>query len=604
MNRAAKQRALFVCSLLAGVFTVFSARLIKLQVADHADYVRNEADKHVTRQIIYARRGTITDVNGEPLAQNEPTRRVIADGKLIQQPAAVAELLAGPLEWTKPEQKAELLKKLQRRQFSEVAGTDIASRYIVLKKDVPERNASQIANDMAAAKQHGIFFEPDSIRRYPNNSLLSHVIGFTNGENIGADGIESTMDEYLRGHDGYRFVEHDREGRELVLYRGQERAARNGGNVRLTIDMQLQNIVETELDAAMKQFKPHCAVCVMMRPQTGEILAMASRPDFNPNEINLVPKDVSKNPLTNPFINRAIASSYEPGSTLKIVATSAALNERIVKRDTMIFCENGYYSRFKLRDSHPLGELSVTDVLVKSSNIGVCKLAVQLGEQKFYEYVRKFGFGDQTGVGLPGEENGILDPPYRWSKISISRIPMGHEINVTALQMVAAMSAVANGGNLMIPQIVREVTDEDGNVVRSITPTIVRRVASAETMQVVRDALVQVVSPKGTAPLAHVAGFKVGGKTGTAQVIEGKGYSRDHHRTSFVGFLPAEAPEFTCLVMLDQPETEHNKDMGGLVCAPVFSRIAEHAARYLNLTPAPEATPFGSLSQNEKARAR
>lgn len=605
MNRAAKQRALFVCSLLAGVFTVFSAKLIELQVAEHGEYVRNEADKHVTKQMIYARRGTITDVHGEPLAQNEPTRRVIADGKLIENSGTVAALLAAPLEMTRPGQKAELLKKLERRQFSEVAGADIASRYIVLKKDVPEANAAQIANAMTAAKQHGIFFEPDSIRRYPNNSLLSHVIGYTNGENNGVDGIERTMDESLRGRDGYRFVEHDREGRELVLYRGQERAARNGSNVRLTIDMQLQNIVETELDTAMKQFKPHCAVCVMMRPQTGEILAMASRPDFNPNEINRIPKELVKDPNTNPFINRAIASSYEPGSTLKIVAISAALNERVVGPDTMIFCENGYYARFKLKDSHPLGELSATDVLVKSSNIGACKLAVQMGEQKFYEYVRKFGFGDPTGIDLPGEENGILEPPYRWSKISISRIPMGHEINVTALQMTAAMSAVANGGNLMMPQIVRDVTDDEGNVVSPLKPAVVRRVASEETMRIVRDALVRVVSPKGTAPLAHVAGFKVGGKTGTAQVIEGKGYSRDHHRVSFVGFLPAEAPEFTCIVMLDQPETEHNKDMAGLVSAPIFSRIAERAARYLGLTPEPEAAPFGAaLSQNERAHAR
>jgi cell division protein FtsI (penicillin-binding protein 3)/stage V sporulation protein D (sporulation-specific penicillin-binding protein) len=377
--------------------------------------------------------------------------------------------------------------------------------------------------------------------------------------------------------------------------------------VRLTIDMQLQNIVETELDTAMKQFKPRFAVCIMMRPQTGEILAMASRPNFNPNDITAASKVAENDANMNPFINRAIASSYEPGSTFKIVATTAALNERLVNPATTIFCENGYFTRYKLRDHNNYGDLSVSDILIKSSNIGVCKLAVQLGEQKFYGYVRKFGFGDQTGIGLPGEEKGILEPPYRWSKISISRIPMGHEINVTGLQITSAMSAVANGGNLMMPQIVRDVTDDDKNVVLSFTPTVVRRVADEKTMNEVRDALVKVVGPKGTAPLAHVAGFKVAGKTGTAQVIEGKGkgYSRDHHRTSFIGFMPAEAPEFTCLVMLDEPETEHNKDMGGLVCAPIFSRIAERSAQYLNLTPEPEATPYGKeLSLNGKPSAR
>jgi cell division protein FtsI (penicillin-binding protein 3)/stage V sporulation protein D (sporulation-specific penicillin-binding protein) len=603
MNRAAKQRALFVCCLLAAVFTVFSAKLIQLQVSEHAVYVRDDASHKEIKQPIYARRGMITDVNYESLAQNEPTRRVLADGSLIKDHSTVAEILAGPLG----RKKSDLIEKLKRTKISETTGVAIPSRYIVLQKDVPETNAEQIADAMNEQKQRGIFFEPDSIRRYPNNALLAHVIGYTDGANSGVDGIEKTMDEYLRGHDGYRFVEHDREGRELVLYRGQERAARNGCKVRLTIDMQLQNIVEIELDTAMKQFKPNFAVCVMIRPQTGEILAMASRPNFNPNDINSIPEKVRIDPLTSPLINRAIASSYEPGSTFKIVATTAALNERLVKPETMIFCENGYFPRYKLKDSHPHADLSVSEVLVKSSNIGVCKLAVQLGEQKFYEYVRRFGFGDQTGVGLPHEENGILAPPYRWSKISISRLPMGQEINVTALQITAAMSAIANGGNLMMPQIIRDVTDENDNVLRTLTPTVVRRVAGEEAVRSVRDALVQAVGPKGTAPLAHVSGFKVGGKTGTAQVLEGqgKGYSHDRHRTSFVGFMPAEAPEFTCLVMIDEPETEHRKDMGGLVCAPIFSRIAERAARYMNLTPDPEATPYGTeLSLNGKPHAR
>jgi cell division protein FtsI/penicillin-binding protein 2 len=602
MNRTAKWRALIVCSLLAIVFTVFSAKLICLQVNEHAEYVRNDADNHVLKQPIYARRGTITDVHDEPLAQNEPTRRVLADGLLIKDRAAMAALLKGPLEM----KSSELIEKLKRTKYSESTGLTSPCRYIVLKKDVPETNAEQIADAVTAAKQRGIFFEPDSIRRYPNNALLAHVIGFTNGANQGVDGIERTMNEYLSGHDGYRFIERDREGREIVLYRGQERAARNGSKVRLTVDMQLQSIVEAELDTAVKQFKPHYAICVMMRPQTGEILAMASRPTFNPNDIAAVSDKATLNADTNPFIDRAIASSYEPGSTFKIVATTAALNERSVNPGTIIFCENGYFTRYKLRDHNNYGDLSVSDILVKSSNIGVCKLAVQLGEQKFYEYVRRFGFGEQTGIDLPGEQRGILEPPYRWSKISISRIPMGQEINVTAVQIVAAMSAVANGGNLMMPQIIHDVIDDEGNVLRSLKPTIVRRVADEKTMNSVRDALEQVVGPRGTATLARVAGFKVAGKTGTAQVTEAKGgaYSHDHHRTSFIGFMPADAPEFTCLVMLDEPETEHGKDMGGLVCAPVFSRIAERAARYMGLTPDPEAAPFATAQAGSGAKLR
>ena len=580
MNRIPRRRALFVSCLLVAVFTVFSARLIGLQVGRHQQFVSSEADKHVNKQILFAWRGSIMDARGEPLAQNEPTRRVIADAALIRDREAAAALLAGPLEIP----KAELLKKLRRRVFSEAIGKEMPCRYIVLKKDVPAARAEEIANAVETAKIRGIFSEQDSMRRYPNGSLLCHVIGYTNGENAGVDGIERTMDDFLRGNDGYRFFEHDRTGRELVLYRGQERAPRNGHHVKLTVDLGLQNIVETELDAAMKQFRPKVGVIVMMRPRTGEILALANRPHFDLSDLNGVPKEAMR--------NRAISDSYEPGSTFKIVATAAALTERIVKPTNLIYCENGYFGSYRLRDHSPHGELSVSDVLVKSSNIGVCKLALQLGDRKFYEYVRKFGFGERTNIALPGEENGILELPHRWSKLSISRLPMGHEINVTPLQMTAAMSAIANRGWLMLPQIVREVADADGNVVRTIQPQQVRQVASAEAADAVRDALVRATGPKGTAPLAHVSGFQVAGKTGTAQVIDGKGYSHERHRTSFVGFMPADAPEFTCLVMLDEPQTARGQDMGGLVCAPIFSRIAEKSARYLGLAPRPEPNPF------------
>jgi len=582
MDNAAKRRALWVCAGLALVFTIFSGKLVALQVLQHAHYIRSDGDKHVNKQILFARRGTITDAQGEPLAQNEPTRRVIADAALIRDHAAMAALLEGPLQIP----RAQLLAKLRRRVFSEAVGKEIPCRYIVLKKDVPETVAEALAKTLEEGKERGVFFESDSMRRYPNGSLLCHVTGYTNGENTGIDGVELTMDHYLRGNDGYRFVEHDRTGRELVLYRGEERAPRNGHNVKLTIDMGLQSIVETELDIAVKQFRPKMAVILMMRPDTGEVLALANRPHFDLNNLNGVSKAAMR--------NRAITDSYEPGSTFKIVVTAAALTERFVRPETPIFCENGYFGRYKLRDHHSYGSLSVSDILVKSSNIGVCKLALQLGEQKYYDYVRKFGFGESTDIALPGEEKGILEPPHRWTKLTISRIPMGHEINVTPMQITAAMSAVANGGKLMMPQIIREVTDADGAVVRTLQPQEVRRVASVEAMKAVNDALVLAASPKGTAALAHVSGFKVAGKTGTAQVIEGpgKGYSHDRHRTSFCGYMPADAPEFTCLVMLDEPQTERGKDMGGLVCAPIFSRIAERAARYLGLTPEPEAVPF------------
>jgi cell division protein FtsI (penicillin-binding protein 3)/stage V sporulation protein D (sporulation-specific penicillin-binding protein) len=595
-----KIRSLCASTLLAGIFTTFSGRLIEIQVAKHEYYSSLAARKNVERQPIYAKRGVILTADGEPLAQNEPVKRVLADAALIKDAGAVADILAPLLELP----RKEVLEKLQRTVMSETLGRRVPCRYIVVKKDVSEAVALKLNTALTEAKLRGIFFEQDFHRIYPNDRMLSHVVGYVNSESLGVAGIEQSMEQYLHGENGYRYFEHDRTGKELVLYRGQERAPRHGQSVRLTIDIGLQKIVEAELDEAMKQFKPKFAVALLQRPQTGEILAMATRPAFDPNN---VPKNPEKedDAHTNPLINRAIAASYEPGSTFKIVAAGGSLTERLTTPETMVQCENGYFARYKLKDHHPYGELSVTDILVKSSNIGACKLAVQLGEQRYYEYVRKFGFGEKTGIVLPGEENGLLEPPHRWTKLySISRIPMGHEITVTPIQSVSSMSVIANGGRLMMPQIVREIIDDSGNVIETVPPQPVRTVLSPSATEAVRHALTQVVSEKGTARLAAVKGFKVAGKTGTAQVYNKDGsVSREKHRVSFVGFMPADAPEFTGIVMLEQPETLHGQDMGGLIAAPIFSRIAERAARYLGLQPEPELLTGEAVTQNDKVRS-
>ncbi len=598
--RGPKIRSLCATVLLAAVFTGLSWRLIEIQVAGHEHYSELAARKNVERRPIYAKRGVILTADGESVAQNEPVKSVIADGFLLTDHGAVADILAPVLEIP----RGELITKFQRKITSE-SGIEVACRYIVLKKEVPELLARKLGDALSAAKLRGIFFEQGFRRIYPNGRMLSHVVGYANSQNLGVAGIEQTMEQYLHAEDGYRYFEHDRTGKELVLYRGQERAPRHGQSVRLTVDIGLQKIVEAELDEAMLQFKPKFAVAMLQRPDTGEILAIASRPTFDPNDI---PKNVDNegDGYTNPLINRAIAASYEPGSTFKIVAAGGSLTERLTTPETAIQCENGYFARYKLKDHHPYGALSVNDILVKSSNIGVCKLAIQLGEQRFYEYVRKFGFGEKTGIVLPGEENGLLEPPHRWTKLySISRIPMGHEIAVTPIQSVSSMSVIANGGRLMVPQIVREILDSDGRVIETVRPQPVRTVLSASAAEALRSALTQVVSIKGTARLAAVKGFNVAGKTGTAQVYNKDGsVSREKHRVSFVGFMPAEAPAFTGIVMLEQPQTAHGQDMGGLVAAPIFSRIAERAARYLGLQPEPELLTGDVVTQNDKVRTR
>ncbi len=281
----------------------------------------------------------------------------------------------------------------------------------------------------------------------------------------------------------------------------------------------------------------------------------------------------------------------EPGSTFKIVTTAGALAQKLVTPETGIYCENG---RFKyggktLHDHHPYGELSVKDILVKSSNIGVAKLGIQLGDQKLYEYVRRFGFGERTGVLMPGEIGGVVHPPHRWSKISITHVPMGHEVGATPLQITTAMCAIANGGRLMMPQIIHDVTDPEGNVVQAFPPVEVRRVIPEKTSAQLRSALAEVVSKRGTAQLAHVPGFKVAGKTGTAQKIGANGtYEHGKYVVSFLGFMPAENPEFVCLVMMDDATAKNELNYGGTLAAPIFARIAEKAARHLDLEPTEE----------------
>lgn len=590
MKTTARSRALITCFGLAGIFTLFSVRLIHVQVAMAEEFTAEAASKHTGKQVIYARRGIIHDIHGEPLAQNEPVKTVVADASLIKDREAFAALIAGPLEV--PE--TVINGQLSRLAKSKLTGKLEPCRYIVLKKDVPETTASRLAQIAVEAKAKGVLanpeairFEQDFIRRYPNGQLLCHVLGFTNGTNMGMDGVERTMEQYLRGNDGFRFIERDRTGREIVPYRGQERDARNGCNVTLTIDMGLQNIVEQELATAVKQYRPKSATVILMKPQTGEILAMATRPNFDLNKQSGVPEDHRR--------NRAITDILEPGSTFKIVTTAAALTERLVRPDTMIFCENGYWDWCKLHDHHPYSDLSVEDILVRSSNIGVGKLAAQLGDQRFYEYARKFGFGERTGVALPGEVGGILHPPHLWSKISLTRLPMGHEVAATPLQIVAATCAIANGGRLMLPQIVHEIVDDEGNTIAKFPPQEVRRVASQKACESVVDALIRVVGKKGTAALAMVPGYDVAGKTGTAQKADENGrMAHEKYVVSFAGFMPAKDPAFVALVIFDEAQAKRGENYGGLVAAPVFSRIGERAARYLGLKPTKIEMPDGT----------
>src|SRR3954454_21698950 len=554
-----------VCLGFTALFSLFSFRLVYLQMIKHDEYAGLAAEKHVYKQPIFAERGSILDANDEVLAHNTPVETVVADASHLNNKAATIPLLRDALE-------------LPADELEEKLGTD--RRYIVLKREVPVAAATALREKLRAANLRGIYFERDTTRIYPNGPMLCHVIGFTDFEHHGIQGVEASMEEYLHGQDGYRYIERNRAGQEIVLYRGQERAPRHGYQVQLTIDLNLQNIVENEIDAAMREFRPKKASIILMRPQTGEILAMANRPNFDLNERSEAKPEEMK--------NRAIIDMMEPGSTFKIVAVAAALNEHKVQPDSTIFCENGVFSfgGSKLHDHKRYGELSVQDILVKSSNIGAAKLAMSVGDQKFYEYIRRFGFGERTGIELPGEIKGLIRPPQAWSKISITRMPMGHEVGVTPLQMTLAMAAIANGGKLMTPRIVKAVTDEEGKIISSLKPIELRQVISPQTARQIGNALRGVVSDRGTAAGAAVPGFTIAGKTGTAEKLGPDGhYERDRFVVSFSGYLPADHPEFVGLVVLDEAQTTPEMNYGGIVAGPIFARIAEKAAQYLDLHP-------------------
>lgn len=599
-------RACLACYGFAAIFTGLSARLVYLAVNKHEYYSTQAKETYYGQVKLPARRGNILDAHGAVLARNEPQKNVIADASLLvyekregkkkvtvdlREP--VAALLAGPLEMT----KEQILRKIKP-----------GDRYAVLKNKISEEAASEIQRLLRAfeLERHphkkekevedfkGIHFEPNFERVYPEKQLLSHVVGFygfdekfdkagksLGGEFRGIEGIERSMNDWLTGQDGWRCFEKDGRGREIVSYRTEERPPRHGANVQLTVDLGLQQIVEAELQKAFDKYKPIKASAVMMNPSTGEVLSMANRPCFDPNEPGKSDAEMR--------FNHAVAGIYEPGSTVKVMTVAGGLNYRKVTLDSYIWCENGrwVYGGKPLRDHHPYGSLSVPQIVEKSSNIGAAKIAVSMGEELFHGWMRNFGFGQFTGIALPGEVRGILAPRHQWSGISITRVAMGHEVAVTPLQLVTATSAIANGGRLMMPQILKRITDDGGNVLAEYGPQEVRRVLSAETCALVNETLLRVTGKKGTASRAHIPGYRIAGKTGTTQKLVDGRYSRSKHVTSFVGYVPAERPAFCLVITLDEAQVPPNEDTGGLIVAPVFKSIAERALQYLHIEPDP-----------------
>lgn len=539
-------------------FTAVSLRLIHIQLIHQEKYKQYAQRKQVGRLVLPARRGNIVDVHGHSLAQTVTVYDVRMDCELIAGVPAMIPRIAKEI--------GVPLFRLQRL-------IDPKNRYLLIK-----RNASQeVVERLRALRVQGLIFEERAIRNYPNQELLANLLGFLNQNQRGAAGIERALDRYLAGIPGERLIDKDGKQRPIAAFTRDEKLPVDGYDVTLTIDLTIQNIVEESLDGIMAEHRPAAAHIIVMRPKTGEILALGNRPTFNPN---FRPANFSL------VRNRCLTDMLEPGSTFKIVTLAAAINEGLISLKDVIDCERGrfFYANEWLRDTQAHDRLTVEEVIMKSSNIGFAKIALMLGADRLYDYAWRFGFGQRTQIlHNQGEAQGILRPVEQWTKLSITRIPIGQEVAATPLQMANAMCAIANGGRLMMPRIIKKITDARGQVQKEFKPQVVRQVITPNTARLVSQALRRVVSHDGTAVAAKIRGFegRVAGKTGTAQKFVDGTYLGNKYLASFIGYFPEEDPEVLILITVDEPG---NKEFyGGRVAAPWFSRIGDQVAEYLGI---------------------
>ena len=600
-KRLQLRRVLLLLGLLGLAFAGLGYRLVDLQVLRH-DELAAKAQQNTQREYWQApRRGNILDTHGNLLATSIFVKTVCADPVLIgiQRPVVV-RALAPLLQMSEADLNQRLLPRLQKNQ----KGETVTNRYVVLQHKVADETWQKIQMTMTNLsfgiderklaradrgalrdlRQSAIFIDPvdDQLRVYPGGPLAAHVIGFTGTENgsnhvsqtVGRDGVELVLNSALSGVAGWRVTQTDRQKRELVALRDEDVQARDGLNVVLTIDAAIQHIVETALTDALQKHTPISITAIVTRPRTGEILAMATLPNFDPNNAGASPTDARR--------DRVISDLMEPGSTFKIVVVSAALNEGAVRLTDAFDCEQGHFAFAGrvLHDHEAFGMLTTESIITKSSNIGAAKIGIRLGENRLFEYAWDFGFGQRTGIPLPGEAKGLLYPVKRWSKVTIAQIPMGQGIAVTRLQMIMAMSAIANDGWLMRPMLVKCLEDHGGNVVQEYAPQRVRHVVNESADRAMVEALKTVVTPDGTAPGAAMKDYTVAGKTGTAQKVENWVYAEHKYISSFIGFFPADDPELCISVVMDEPKEGY---YGGQVCGPVFRDIAERCASYLNI---------------------
>lgn len=571
-------RPRLICSwVLFGLFFVAVAgRAFQLQILQGEDLKRLGARQHLKEWIVLPKRGSLYDRAGEALALSSEAQSVYARPRRIDDPAAVGHSVAKILNLNVTEVQAKLTSD---------------KPFVWIKRQIAPAEAEKI--QALKVDGLGMSFEPN--RYYPQQQLAGHVLGFVNRDSDGMEGLELRYNNFIRGESGSSMAERDALGRRVLVQGVEGLQIPPGGDLYLTLDMSIQHLAEKELEASIVKHRAKAGVAMVVEPHTGEVLALANYPFFNPNNYS------KQSPAERR--NRAVTDSFEPGSTFKTFLAAAALEEGVVAKEDLFYCEMGRYpyGGRVINDTHPHGWLPFHKVLQVSSNIGFTKVAQKMNRERYFRYIEKFGFGKSTGVDLPGEIPGLLRRLESWSQVDLATHAYGQGIAVTPMQMAMAYAAVANGGFLMRPYVVRRVLGPKGEVLQENQPQVVRRVISEKTAQLVASMLKGVTMEGGTGMSASVEGFDVAGKTGTSQkadLIHG-GYSKKRIG-SFVGFVPAEAPRFVILVLIDEPETAV---YGGVVAAPVFQNIARGALRHLAVAPKKyEAIPATMAQEQGQAQ--
>jgi cell division protein FtsI (penicillin-binding protein 3) len=549
------RRYVLLLLLLCG-FGVVLFRLVTLQVLQAAELSVKADRQHQKTVSLEGARGTIVDRHGKVLAMNMEVPSVFGVPNTVDSPLKTARQLS-PILHVRTD---ELERKLRQDR-----------RFVWLARKLDPEQGRRL--DRLSLDGIGVVME--GRRFYPKGPLLAHVLGFSGMDGEGLEGVEHRYESYLHGEKRMMVLQRDALGHTVFPKGMTERSPTPGHSLTLTIDEVIQYIVERELESAVGRARAKSGTMIVLDPKTGAVLAMAVSPRFDPNAVSALSPDRWR--------NRALTDAYEPGSTMKAMMAAAAIEERVVRPNTMVFGEHGRMTvaNTVIHDHERLGWVSFAQVIQKSSNIGAAKTGMALGEHRLYRYLQAFGFGQRTEIDLPGEGVGLVRDPKDWGRRSVASISIGQEIGVTPLQMVSAIAAIANDGVLMKPYVVSEIRDADNHILRQVPPQTKRRVISPETARSVTKILEGVVTD-GTGTNAAIPGFRVAGKTGTAQKIDPRTgtYSASRFVASFTGYAPADSPQLAMIVVIDEPQGDTR---GGAVAAPVFSRVGEQVLSYLGV---------------------